>query len=161
MNDANFMEFERQLEMSRQANEVAQASMMSATLTGWVIGLVFVIATGLWIAQDAENNEIPISGDEYNLNTGRIAWFLSALLLWIATVPYYFYKKSQITNERNHEEMKAIQAQQIKAQQKIQAQQAPKTTTKDKLAEAKALFESGDITSDEYNAMRSKILSQA
>jgi hypothetical protein len=65
-----------------------------------LISLLVAVIAGVLVAQDAKTHRIPINGDTYDLNTGALAWFLSCLILLIATVPYYFYRRSHILATR-------------------------------------------------------------
>lgn len=62
---------------------------------------VFVAAgTTVWIGLDCRTHKIPIDRKPYNLNNGALAWFFSAVLLWLITFPYYLWKRSVVLNER-------------------------------------------------------------
>lgn len=71
--------------------------------------LILLIPCGIiiWMGYDAHHNKISITGKPYSVNTGVAAWVLSSLFLWIATIPYYFYKRAKTLKQRK-EEGKAI-----------------------------------------------------
>lgn len=95
---------------------------------------LFVIATSIWMAVDAESNKIPISGKDYNVNTGAIAWFLSGVLLWIATVPYYLYRRNSFQSS------------------------PPVASVAGEIRELKGLLDDGAITEQEFQAQKARLL---
>ena len=62
----------------------------------FTIMLIIVIVSSAWMAGDSAKLKLSIDGKPYGTNNGQWAWFLSGLLLWIATFPYYLYKRSQV-----------------------------------------------------------------
>jgi len=72
----------------------------SFIIFGFIMTTLLVIASSVWVARDAKAKQIPITGSDYNLNTGAAAWFISCLLLWIATFPYYLYRRAAVMSAR-------------------------------------------------------------
>jgi hypothetical protein len=62
--------------------------------------LIIVLGTTIWLTYDASTNKISITQKPYSINNGALAWCLSAILLWIATFPYYLVRRSQVLRER-------------------------------------------------------------
>lgn len=62
--------------------------------------LLFAAVTTVWMGIDSRKHKIPIDRKPYGLNNGALAWFFSALLLWLITFPYYLYKRSVVLSER-------------------------------------------------------------
>jgi len=75
--------------------------MKSPELMGFLIGLGIVFVISVWIAIDAHNNRIPTIGDEYNINTGALAWFLAGqFLCGLFIIPIYLIKRSAVMTKR-------------------------------------------------------------
>ena len=75
--------------------------MKSPELVGFLIGLGIVFLISLWIAIDAQNNRIPTFGDEYNINTGALTWFLAGpFLCGLFIIPIYLIKRSAVMTKR-------------------------------------------------------------
>src|SRR5262249_4418187 len=75
--------------------------MNSPELMGFLIGLGIVFVISVWIAIDAHNNRIPTIGDEYNINTGALAWFLAGqFLCGLFIIPIYLIKRSAVMTKR-------------------------------------------------------------
>jgi putative oligomerization/nucleic acid binding protein len=72
----------------------------TAKIFGFIVGALGVLFSSVWVARDAKANRIPISGNNYDLNTGAVAWFISCIVLWIATFPYYIYRRNALLAER-------------------------------------------------------------
>ena len=66
-----------------------------------LIALGVIIITSIWVAYDANLNKIPITHKPYSLNNGSLAWFLTSLILWPFTFPYYFVKRSDTIRHRS------------------------------------------------------------
>ncbi len=109
-------------------------------LTTWYIVAILVICSNIWMAYDAQEHKISIDDKPYGTNNGAIAWFLSGVLLWIATFPYYLVKRS-----------KALQT---------PTTSQPTAGTGGKLAELNDLYQKKLITEEEYTAKRKQILEQ-
>jgi hypothetical protein len=54
------------------------------------------LITGVWVAVDARKNRVATYGNDYNFNTGAVAWFLGCLFLWLLVVPVYFMRRASI-----------------------------------------------------------------
>ena len=61
--------------------------------------LLVMMETTIWMTFDAKTHRIPVDKKPYGLNNGALAWFLIALLLWVATFPYYLWKRSLWMND--------------------------------------------------------------
>lgn len=105
-------------------------------MDAFTITLIVVSVTTVWVAVDSSQHKIPISGDDYNLNTGALAWFLSCVVLWIATFPYYLVRRSQF----------------------MAAPARPSTGVAAEIRELKALLDDGAITQDEFDAKKRELL---
>jgi len=64
------------------------------------LGLIIVIVTSIWVAYDASINKITINNKPYSFNNGAFAWFLSCILIWIASFPAYLIRRSQVLRRR-------------------------------------------------------------
>lgn len=62
--------------------------------------LLIMLGTTIWMTIDARIHRIAVDKKPYGLNNGALAWFLTALLLWIITFPYYLWKRSLVMNQR-------------------------------------------------------------
>jgi hypothetical protein len=65
-----------------------------------LLGGLIVLITSIWVCYDSNLNKIPITHKPYSINNGSTAWFLSCLLLWPFTFPYYFVKRSDTLHKR-------------------------------------------------------------
>lgn len=66
----------------------------------FLLALLVMAATTLWIGVDAATHKIPITKKPYGLNNGALAWFFSALVLWIVTFPYYLMRRTAVMQQR-------------------------------------------------------------
>jgi len=60
-----------------------------------------VVGTTIWMTYDASDLKIPTYGNTYSLNTGALAWFVSAVFLWILAFPYYLVRRSSVLRQRS------------------------------------------------------------
>jgi len=58
------------------------------------------LITGVWVAVDARNHRVATYGNDYNVNTGAVAWFLACLFLWPLVVPGYFLRRASVARGR-------------------------------------------------------------
>jgi hypothetical protein len=64
----------------------------------WVVLYAAVgLITGVWVAVNASKHRISTYGNDYNVNTGPVAWFLGCLFLWPLVVPVYFVRRAAVT----------------------------------------------------------------
>ncbi|HEX8465731.1 MAG TPA: hypothetical protein VF627_14035 [Abditibacterium sp.] len=64
------------------------------------IPLLIVLITTIWMGLDARSHQISVDKKPYGLNNGALAWFLTGLLLWIITFPYYLWKRAVVLGAR-------------------------------------------------------------
>lgn len=58
------------------------------------------IATSIWVAYDAKANRIPTTNKPYSIHNGALTWFISSIVLWIATFPFYLIRRRQVLKAR-------------------------------------------------------------
>lgn len=105
----------------------------------FMLTLIMVIVSSAWMAGDAAKLKIPIDGKPYSTNNGQWAWFLSGLLLWIVTFPYYLYKRGQVNTTP------------------APLPTAPRSLASE-LSELEAARRAGSITEADYERAKSKLL---
>ena len=76
----------------------------SEYLVGFVLGVLVVIGTSIWVLIDSSTHRIPINDSKpYSANTGAWAWLGTCLVLWIVGFPYYLVRRSQVLHHQQAE----------------------------------------------------------
>jgi hypothetical protein len=70
------------------------------SLAEFLVGLAFAAAISAVIGIDAHKNRVPTYGDDYNINTGALAWFIAGVLILIAVLPAYLYRRHKTLKSR-------------------------------------------------------------
>ncbi|MCD0156317.1 SHOCT domain-containing protein [Deinococcus sp. 6GRE01] len=104
--------------------------------------LVLVLVTTIWMTYDSAQLKIPVDSKPYSMNNGAPAWFLSGLLLWIATFPYYLVKRSKVTG----------------GQAVAPAAPVAQASLSEELTRLAAMRESGQLSEGDYERAKAKLL---
>jgi hypothetical protein len=65
-----------------------------------VYGIAGALSAAL-VAILARQQQIPMSSDTYNINTGAVTWFISCFFTWPVVLPAFFVKRHDVLNRRN------------------------------------------------------------
>ncbi|GHG37540.1 hypothetical protein GCM10017784_34910 [Deinococcus indicus] len=101
--------------------------------------LVLVLVTTIWMTYDSAQLRIPVDSKPYSMNNGAPAWFLSGLLLWIATFPYYLVKRSKVTGKQG-------------------TAPVAQASLSEELTRLTAMRESGQLSEGDYERAKAKLL---
>ena len=112
----------------------------------WYFWAIVVIGTTIWMGYDSARHRIAVDSKPYTANNGAPAWVLSGLLLWIATFPFYLYKRSAAL---------ARGAVPVTPAPPVQ----PARSIAAELEALNSLKASGGINENDYQRAKSKILS--
>jgi hypothetical protein len=70
------------------------------SLADFLVGLAIAAIISAVIAVDAHRNRVPTYGNDYNINTGALAWFIAGLLILIAVFPAYLFRRHKTLKQR-------------------------------------------------------------
>jgi len=104
--------------------------------------LVVVLGTSIWMAYDSAQLKVPVDNKPYSNNNGAPAWFLSGLLLWIATFPYYLVKRSKHTTQKPAAPVTPVASQRSMGEE---------------LAELTALHKAGKINDGDFERAKARL----
>lgn len=130
---------------------------MDSALLGDTILLV-VIATTIWMIADAAAHRIPSSGDDYNIHTGALSWFLCALLMWIVAFPYYLVRRSVVLRKRNSDAHVGTVPPPFYTGQPIGSPFPDITQSADQLRVLKDLLDGGIISQEDFDTKKKQLL---
>jgi flagellar biosynthesis/type III secretory pathway M-ring protein FliF/YscJ len=116
-----------------------------------LIVLLIVIGTTIWLTFDAKTNKIPFTDKPYSLNNGALAWFLTAVVIWIYAFPIYLQRRAKIMRERRS-------ASQQPAQPSTKSATTDMPDFDQQLRRLAKLKEDGIISSEEFDKKKKILL---